>query len=177
MPQIDPGLTCWFSLVQPFHSSLQGGFWNEYGLDLGVIVHWKNTIFFPLDLLLLIIQDNYELSSTHIFILPILKTNSKIFFPNTDWTHPRLSLFGHLLIFTINFYSISPILTVTIELTLILFLSCLSYFSSFIYFLTDKFIVLGVELGGGCSWSCHLATSHQQGVLLCSHLLISAIFI
>ena len=81
IPQIYPGYTCWFPLGKPFHLSLQGGLWNEYGSYLGVIFRWKNTIFFPLDLLLLIIQDNYDLSSTHIFILSILKTNSKTLLP------------------------------------------------------------------------------------------------
>ena len=59
MPHIEPGSTCWFPLGQPLHSSLQGGFWNEYGSDLGVIVRWKNNLLFPLDFLLLITQDNY----------------------------------------------------------------------------------------------------------------------
>ena len=77
MTQIYTGSTCWFPLGNPFHSSIQGGFWNEYGSYIGVIVRWKNTLFFNLDFLLLITQDNYELSSTHIFILPISKTNSK----------------------------------------------------------------------------------------------------
>ena len=55
--------------------------WNEYGSDPGVIFRWKNNLFFPLDLLLLITQDSYDMSSTHIFILPILKTNSKNLLP------------------------------------------------------------------------------------------------
>ena len=81
MPQIDPVYTCWFPLGQTFHSYPQGGFWNEYGSYLGVIFRWKNTIFFPLDFLILITQDNYELYSTHIFILPILKNNSRTLLP------------------------------------------------------------------------------------------------
>ena len=81
MTQIDPRSIFWFQLGHPFHWSLQWGFWHEYGSDPGVIVCWKNTLFFLLDFLLLITQDKYELSSTHIFILPILKTNSKTLIP------------------------------------------------------------------------------------------------
>ena len=81
MPQIDPVYTCWFPLGQTFHSYPQGGFWNEYGSYLGVIVRWKNNLLFPLDFLLLITQHNDEMSSTHLFILPILKTNSKTLLP------------------------------------------------------------------------------------------------
>ena len=92
MPHIDPRSTCWFPLVKLLHSSLQGGFWNEYGSYLGVIVRWKNNILFPLDFLLLTTQDNYEMSSTHLFILPILKTNSKTLIPQhiLDTSHSLL---------------------------------------------------------------------------------------
>ena len=100
MPEIDPGSTYWLPLGQSFHSYIQGGFWNEYGSDLGVIVRLKNTLLFTLDFLLLITQDNYELSSTHIFILPILKTNSKTLLPKhiLDTSHsllPRPSTSPH----------------------------------------------------------------------------------
>ena len=132
MFQIDHRYTCWFLLGQPLHSSLQGGFCNEYGSDLGVIVRWENNLLFPLDFLLLITQDNYDLSSTHLFILPILKTNSKtlltqhrldtsqnllpqpytspqpcllLHFPNLGchyWPHPDLILALPLLLFLLH---------------------------------------------------------------------------
>ena len=81
MPHIYPVYICWFALVHPFHAYLQGVFWHEYGLDPYVIFCWKNTLLFPPDFLPLFTQDKYELSSTHIFILPILKTNSKTLLP------------------------------------------------------------------------------------------------
>ena len=77
MPQVDPVYICWLLIGKPLHSSLQGGFWHKYRSYAGVIVCWNNNIFFPLDLLLLITQDKYELSSNHLFILSILKNNSE----------------------------------------------------------------------------------------------------
>ena len=69
-----------------------GGFWNEYRSHRGVIFFWKNILFFPLDFLLLVTQDNYELSSTYIFILPILKTNSKTLLPQHILDTPQILL-------------------------------------------------------------------------------------
>ena len=135
MPQIDPGSTCWLPLWQLFHWSLRGCFWDEYGSDPGVIVRWKITLLFSFDFLLLITQDHYELSSTHIFILPILKTNSKTLLPqhrlNTShsllpqpstsphpcllihlpnlgchyWPYPDLTIALPLLLFLLNLFS------------------------------------------------------------------------
>ena len=90
--QIDPGFICWFPPGKPFHSSLQGGFCHKYGSDPGEIVRWKNNLFFSLDFLLIITQDKYEMSSTHLFILPLLKTNSKTLLPQhrLDTSHSIL---------------------------------------------------------------------------------------
>ena len=145
--QVDPGSICWFPLGQTIQYSLPGGFWHEYGSEPGVIVFWKNTLFFPLESLLLITQDKYELYSTNPFILPILKPIQKILLPNTDWTHPRVSFLSHLILPTLDFYSIYPTLAVAIEPTLILIFTRLSSFSSFIFLPKGEFILLGVELG------------------------------
>ena len=67
---------------------------------------------------------------------PYLKPIQKLFFPNTDWTHPIFSLLRHIILLTLAFYSISPNFAVTIDPTLILFFSRLSSFSSFIFFPT-----------------------------------------
>ena len=134
MPHIYPGYTCWLPLGQPFCSSLQGKLFHEYGSDLGVIVRWKMLFYFPLTF--------SSLSPNIIMICPVLiylscpylKPIQKLFFPNTDWTHPVVSFLVHLLLPTLAFYSVSPTLAVTIDPTLILFLPRLSSFYPFIFF-------------------------------------------
>ena len=123
MPQIDPG--CWFPPGKPFHSSLQGGFWHEYGLDLGEIVCWKNALLFTLVFILIITLDKYELSSTHLFIPPVLKTNSKI---STSPTHT-----GHIPEYTSSaIYFSSPLPSTPLpQLWMSLLTPPLSYSSSF----------------------------------------------
>ena len=131
------------------HSSLQWGFCNEYGSDLGVIVHWEKLNYFPLTYSSL--SSKIIMSCPVLIYLscPYLKPIQKIFFPNTDWTHPRVSFLSHLLIITLVFFYISPTLAVTIGSTLILFFPRISSFYSLIFVPTGKFMVFRVEIGGG----------------------------
>ena len=117
-PRQTLNLSVCYHLVIPYSPTSKG----DSGMNTGqtqVIVRWKHTLLFPLELFLLITQGKYELSSTHLFILPILKTNSKICIPNTYWTHPTVYFLNHLLLPTLAFCSISSTVYIIIDPTLI----------------------------------------------------------